>query len=65
MQEIKGQNLTIEKLNQDQLKFMIRWYRRDGDDKVPTKKQDQITRYAATCSREDMQPPEPSDDLLP
>jgi hypothetical protein len=36
---------------------MIRWYKRDGDDKLQTKKQEQLARYYATCNRGDLEAP--------
>jgi hypothetical protein len=44
---------------------MVRWYKRDGNDKLPSKKQDQLARYNATCHQADMPPSQPLDDLPP
>jgi hypothetical protein len=57
VQAIKYLNLPPECWNQTQLKIMIGWYKRDGDDKLPTKKQDQLARYYATCNRGDLEAP--------
>jgi hypothetical protein len=39
-------------------KNLLRWYRRDGDEKLPTKKQDQVARFYATSNREDLPAPQ-------
>ena len=36
---------------------MVKWYKRDGDEKLPGKKQELISRYLATCERQDLPPP--------
>ncbi len=54
---IKALNLPPERLNLTQLKIMLRWYKQDGDQSLPTKKQDQLTRYYETCNRGDLPPP--------
>jgi hypothetical protein len=36
---------------------MLCWYKRQGDDKLPTKKQDQLARYYATCNHGDLEAP--------
>jgi hypothetical protein len=36
---------------------MVKWYKRDGDDKLPNKKQDLIARYLATRHRGEMLSP--------
>ena len=36
---------------------MIKWFKRDGDEKLPSKKSEQITRYLATCHRGDLPAP--------
>jgi hypothetical protein len=38
VREIKMQNLPHDQWNTTQLKIMVKWYKRDGDDKLPTKK---------------------------
>jgi hypothetical protein len=58
VQAIRLLNLPPERLNQAQLKIMLRWYRRDGDEKLPTKKQDQVARFYATSNREDLPAPQ-------
>jgi hypothetical protein len=35
----------------------VHWYKREGDDKLPTEKQDQLARYYATCNRGDLEAP--------
>jgi hypothetical protein len=65
VEAIRSLNLPSDKWNQAQLKVMVRWYKRDGDEKLPSKKQDQLARYNATCPRADMPPPQPPDDLPP
>jgi hypothetical protein len=37
---------------------MIRWFKRDGDEKLPSKKQDQLARYYATCERGELEVPQ-------
>jgi hypothetical protein len=65
VQALKDLNLPPEKWNQVQLKIMFRWYKRDGDDKLPTKKVDQLARYYETCNRGDQQASTlPSDPLV-
>jgi hypothetical protein len=44
---------------------MLIWYRRDGDEKTPGKKKDQIARYFRNCSHEDIQLLTPGEDLPP
>jgi hypothetical protein len=36
---------------------MVKWLKQDGDDKIPSKKQDQLTRYYETCHRADLPAP--------
>jgi hypothetical protein len=50
VQELRDQNLPLDKWNTAQLKTMVKWYKRDGDDKIPSKKQDLMARYLATSS---------------
>jgi len=64
VQALKDLNLPPEKWNQAQLKIMLRWYKRDGDDKLPTKKVDQLARYYETCNRGDQQAPTLASDPL-
>jgi hypothetical protein len=54
VQEIQNQNLPYDKWNTTQLKVIVKWYKRDRDDKLPNKKQDLIARYLATCHHGDM-----------
>ena len=42
---------------QAHLRTMIKWLKRDGDEKLPSKKSEQITRYLATCHRGDLPAP--------
>jgi hypothetical protein len=58
VQAVKDLNVPPDKWNQAQLRTMVKWYKRDGDDKMPSKKQDQLARYHATCSREDLPAPQ-------
>jgi hypothetical protein len=37
---------------------MVRWFKRDGDEKMPSKKAEQLERYYATCQRGKLQAPE-------
>jgi len=57
VQAIKNLNLPYDKWNATQLKTMVKWYKRDGDEKLPGKKQELIARYLATCERQDLPPP--------
>jgi len=57
VEEIKRLNLPYDKWNTAQLKAMVKWYKRDGDEKLPNKKQELIARYLATCGREDLPAP--------
>jgi hypothetical protein len=50
IEEIRQQNLPPEKWNPDQLKAMLKWYKRDGDSTLLKHKQEQldlITRFVA------------------
>ncbi len=42
---------------QAHLKTMIKWYKQDGDEKLPSKKSEQITRYLATCHQGELPAP--------
>jgi len=57
VQEIKNLNVPYDKWSATQLKIMVKWYKRDGDDKLPSKKQDLLERYLATCHRGDLPAP--------
>jgi len=57
VQAIQQLNLQPEKWNQSQLKIMVRWFRRDGDEKMPSKKTEQLERYYATCQHGKLQAP--------
>ncbi len=48
-----------------QLKVMLRCFKRDGDDKLPSTKQDQFARYVITCPRGDVPAPKLPRDLPP
>jgi hypothetical protein len=37
---------------------MVKWLQRDGDENIPLKKQDQLTRYYETCRHRDLPAPE-------
>jgi hypothetical protein len=52
VQELRDQNLPLDKRNAAQLKTMVKWYKRDGDDKIPSKKQDLMAplRPCSTCA---------------
>ena len=49
VQEIQNLNLPYDKWNAVQLKLMVKWFKRDGDEKLPNKKQNLVARYLATC----------------
>ncbi len=49
VQEIQNLNLPYDKWNVVQLKLMVKWFKRDEDEKLPNKKQDLVARYPATC----------------
>ena len=55
---IRELNLPPERWNQAQLKVMIRWFKQDGDEKLLSKKQDQLARYYATCERGELEVPQ-------
>ncbi len=57
VQEIRNLNLPSDKWDTTQLKTMVKCYKRDGDDKLPNKKQDLIARYLATCHHGEMLSP--------
>ncbi len=54
VQQVRGLNLPPDKWTQAQLRIMVKWLKRDGDEKLPSKKQDQLTRYYDTCHRKDL-----------
>ena len=57
VEEIRRQNLPPEKWKPDQLKAMLKWYKRDGDSALPKRKQEQLDLYQMICGREDLPPP--------
>ena len=57
VQAIRLQNLPYNMWTQAHLRTMIKWFKRDGDEKLPSKKSEQITRYLATCHRGDLPAP--------
>ena len=57
VEEIRQQNLPPEKWKPDQLKAMLKWYKRDGDSALPKRKQEQLDLYQKICGREDLPPP--------
>ena len=57
VQAVKALNIPPEQWTQVQLRVMLHWLKRDGDDKIPSRKQDQLVGYYATCNREDRLPP--------
>jgi hypothetical protein len=44
---------------------MIKWFKRDGDEKLPSKKEDQLARFYATSNRQDLPAPLLPDALPP
>jgi hypothetical protein len=44
-------NKTIQDLNVQQLKALVKWFKRPGDSKMPSKKQELIQRYEQTKGR--------------
>jgi hypothetical protein len=57
VQAIRLQNLPYNMWTQAHLRTMIKWFKRDGDEKLPSKKSEQIMRYLATCHRGDLPAP--------
>ncbi len=57
VQAVKALNTPPEQWTQVQLRVMLRWLKQDGDDKILTRKLDQLVRYYATCNHEDHLPP--------
>jgi len=51
VEEIKKLDLPYKKWKSTQLKIMVKWYKREGDAKLPSSKQELIQRYLATCHR--------------
>jgi hypothetical protein len=45
VQQVRGLNILPNKWTQAQLRIMLKWLKWDGDEKIPSKKQDQLTRY--------------------
>jgi len=56
--ELRAKVLQLKGLNLPPDKIMLRWFKRDGDEKIPSKKQDQLARYLEICHREDLPPPD-------
>ncbi len=48
MREIKMKNLLHDKWYTTQLENMVKWYKKDGDNILPTKKQDLLDHYLAS-----------------
>jgi hypothetical protein len=44
---------------------MVKWYKRDGDGRLPSKKEDQLAQFYATCNRHNLQAPLVPDALSP
>ena len=70
---VKALNKTPEQWSAAQVRTMVKWYKCDEDNALPSKKADLLTRYYATCNRGDRIPPPlpeelllpPSDEVLP
>ena len=58
VQQVLGLNLPADKWNQVQLRTMVKWFKRDTDDKMPSKKEDLLQHYHATCMRQDLPAPQ-------
>ncbi len=58
VQQVLGLNLPADKWNQAQLRTMVKWFKRDTDEKMPSKKEDLLQRYHATCMRQDLPAPQ-------
>jgi hypothetical protein len=58
VQQVRGLNIPPDKWTQAQLRIMVKWLKRDGNEKIPSKKQDQLTRYYETCHHGDLPAPE-------
>eukprot|EP00590_Aulacoseira_subarctica_P006816 CAMPEP_0172416928 /NCGR_PEP_ID=MMETSP1064-20121228/3436_1 /TAXON_ID=202472 /ORGANISM="Aulacoseira subarctica , Strain CCAP 1002/5" /LENGTH=325 /DNA_ID=CAMNT_0013154913 /DNA_START=569 /DNA_END=1542 /DNA_ORIENTATION=+ len=52
VQAIKALQQLPEQWSSSQLKVMVKWYKQDSDAAIPSKKQELLTRYLETCSRE-------------
>lgn len=50
---VKAANMPPEKWSASQLHVMVKWYKRDDDNALPSKKSDLLTRYLETCNRGD------------
>ena len=59
VQQVRLQNKDTHQLTVAQLKTMVKWFRRDGDEPMPQKKNELITRYDATKDRGERPPPPP------
>jgi hypothetical protein len=57
VQQVLGLNLPADKWNQAQLHTMVKWSKRDSDEKMPSKKEDLLQCYHATCMRQDLPAP--------
>ncbi len=70
---VKSLNKTPEQWSAAQVCTMVKWYKCDEDNALPSKKADLLTRYYATCNHGDCIPPPlpeklllpPSDEVLP
>ena len=58
VQQVRGLYIPPGKWTNSQLRIMVKWLQRDGDENIPLKKQDQLTRYYETCHRGDLPAPE-------
>ncbi len=57
VQIIRDRNKPPEQWTSEQLKTMLKWYKRPKDEKLPTKKQEMLARYRSTCNRGDLPAP--------
>jgi hypothetical protein len=57
---VRALNKPPEKWSATQLHTMVKWYKRDDDNAIPSKKTELLTRYLETCNREErVAPPLP------
>ena len=59
VQQVRSQNKDTHQLTVAQLKTMVKWFHHDGDEPMPQKKNELITRYDATKDCGECPPPPP------
>jgi hypothetical protein len=61
---VKALHKTPEQWSAAQVRTMVKWYKFDADNALPSKNVDLLTRYFATCNHGDRVPPPLPEELL-